>query len=68
MTLRKLVYGLLDGEFPLEGDSIDFIAAGIQDSLNGREDVRGPFDHDELADMVDDRFDARRIDEGDRQP
>jgi hypothetical protein len=25
--------------------------------------VRGPFDHDEMADMVDDWFDARRIDD-----
>jgi hypothetical protein len=68
VTLRELVYDLLDegrrdGDFSLDRDSIDLIAAGIQDTLNDREDVRGPFDHDELADMVDDWFDARRIDE-----
>jgi len=31
------------------------------DTLNDREDFAGPFDHDEMADMVDDWFDARRI-------
>jgi hypothetical protein len=68
LTLRELVYDLLDegrraGDFPLEHASIDLIAAGMIDTLGDREDVRGPFDHDEMADMVDDWFDARRIDE-----
>jgi len=39
MTLRELVYDLLDqgrrdGEFPLDRDSIDLIAAGIQEKLD----------------------------------
>jgi hypothetical protein len=68
ITLRELVYDLLDegrrgGDFPLARDSIDLIAAGMIDMLNDREDVRGPFDHDEMADFVDDWFDARRIDD-----
>jgi hypothetical protein len=68
ITLRELVYDLLDqgrraGDFPLVRDSIDLIAAGMIDTLGDREDVRGPFDHDEMADMVDDWFDARRIDD-----
>jgi hypothetical protein len=71
LTLRELVYDLLDegrraGDFPLARDAIDRIAAGMIDTLNDREDVRGPFDHNEMADMVDDWFDARRI-EGGRQ-
>jgi hypothetical protein len=32
-------------------------------TFNDREDVRGPFDHNEMADMVDDWFDARQIGE-----
>jgi hypothetical protein len=72
LTLRELVYDLLDegrraGDFPLARDSIDLIAADLIDTLNDREDFAGPFDHDEIADMVDDWFDARRIDQGARQ-
>ena len=52
--------------FPLERDAIDRIAAGMIDTLNDRDEGWGPFDHDEMADMVDDWFDARRI-EGGRQ-
>ena len=68
LTLRELAYDLLDegrraGDFPLARDSIDLIAAGMIDTLNDREDFARPFDHDEMADMVDDWFDARRIDQ-----
>ena len=68
ITLRELVYDLLDegrraGNFPLERDAIDRIAAGMIDTLNDRDEGWGPFDHDEMADMVDDWFDARRIDD-----
>ena len=68
LTLRELVYDLLDegrraGDFPLARDSIDLIAAGMIDTLNDREDFARPFDHDEMADMVDDWFDARHIDD-----
>jgi hypothetical protein len=71
LTLRELVYDLLDegrraGDFPLARDAIDRIAAGMIDTLNDRDEGWGPFDHDEMADMVDDWFDARRI-EGGRQ-
>jgi hypothetical protein len=52
LTLRELGYDLLDqgrraGDFPLERDAIDRIAAGMIYTLNDREDVRGPFDHNE---------------------
>jgi hypothetical protein len=45
LTLRELGYDLLDqgrraGDFPLERDAIDRIAAGMIYTLNDREDVR----------------------------
>jgi hypothetical protein len=50
----------------LQRDAIDQIAAGLIDTLNDRDEEWGPFDHDEMADMVDDWFDARRIVDGSR--
>jgi hypothetical protein len=46
LTLRELVYDLLDegrraGDFPLERDSIDRIAAGLIDTLNDRDEGVG---------------------------
>jgi hypothetical protein len=67
-TLREIVYDVLDdghhnGEFSLDGDR-DLIAAGLKDRLEERIEYPVPdnwFDLDELADMVDDWFDSRRI-------
>jgi PEP-CTERM motif len=47
MTLRELVYDLFDegrraGDFALQRDAIDQIAAGMIDTLNDRDEGWGP--------------------------
>jgi hypothetical protein len=57
VNLRELLYDLLDdmrrdGELRLDRSNVGAITPSVADTLNDREDVRGPFFHDEIADMV----------------